>query len=304
MPKPRVPPVAAWFLLTATTACVLFFFSPLAVHAQTSASTAPQLAEATTPLRLEAVFTDEEGRFIEGVRAEDLRLYVNGVEQKVSSVEVEIKPVTYGLVVDNSGSLRSQMGAIAITAQGFIANNRTGDETFVVRFVTSDRINILQGITGDAIALRQSINKMYVEGGATALIDALYLSVEHLLKERPREANRRRALILISDGEDRQSHYKLEQLLKLLRSTGIQLFCIGFVAELDKEQGLIMKSKRDRAKTLLRRLAAETGGVAFFPEKVSQLQDSFAQVVKHLRATRFSSRPSLRFGPRTFTRLN
>lgn len=285
-------------------ACALSLTLSLPVPARTQESAASQ-SETTVPtLKLDAFITDDKGRFVGELKAEELRLFVNGTERKVASVELEEHPVVYGLVVDNSGSLTSLLGAVVITAQGFVANNRPGDETFVVRFVASDDIKLMQDFTSDADALQGGIAGMYIEGGQTALIDGLYFSAEHMLKNRPREEGRRRALILISDGENRKSKYKTEQLLELLRGSGIQVFCIGFVGKLENAQRLTSKSKRALAVGLLNRLADETGGLAFFPEKTDDLQAAFGEIVRHLRAqhvVRFAPDAGLR--PETVSKV-
>jgi len=276
-------------LLLAAAACALLLFGLFQSSAAQAPSAQPappaQPAQPAQPaaVRLDAVVTEEGGRFVEGLRTEDLRLYVNGVEQRVSGVEPVSLPVTYGLVVDNSGSLRTQFGAVLITARSFVEENRPGDETFVVRFVHRDAVAILQGVTADRAALIEALGRMRVEGGQTALVDALHVSAEHLLKERPADAGRRRALVLLSDGEDRASLRKLEDLLRLLRGTGVRLFCVGFVADLDRGEGFIRKSKRDKATDLLKRLAAETGGLALFPETVPELRAAFGELVRHIR---------------------
>ncbi|HZI20606.1 MAG TPA: VWA domain-containing protein [Pyrinomonadaceae bacterium] len=268
-------------ILFAAAVCALLIFGLVQSAAQESA---PAPAAQVAPVKLEALITDDKGRFVGEVKPEQVRLSVNGAEQKANAVELATKPVTYGLVVDNSGSLRTQFGAVLLTAQSFLAENRPGDRAFVLRFVHRDGVDLLQGVTDDAAALRGAVERMRVEPGQTALIDALYLSAEHLLKESPPDPGRRRAIVLLSDGEERESRRKLEELLKLLRGTGVQLFCVGFVSELSHEQGLINKSRRDRATDLLKRLAAETGGLAFFPEKFPELQAAFGELVRHLRA--------------------
>jgi len=88
------------------------------------------------------------------------------------------------------------------------------------------------------------LDSLYVEGGQTAIIDAVYLSAEHVseYKKGGDDDRRRRALIVITDGEDRNSFYKQEKLFSRLREEDVQIYVIGFVNELDKEGGLIRKS--------------------------------------------------------------
>lgn len=94
---------------------------------------------------------------------------------------------------------------------------------------------------------------------------------------------RRRALIVITDGEDRSSFYKQEQLFARLREEDVQIFVIGFVNELDKDAGLIRKSPRDKAVNLINKLASETGGRAFFPESISELPQIANEIIRDMR---------------------
>src|SRR5919205_2809504 len=132
----------------------------------------------------------------------------------------------------------------------------------------------MQDYTADKQSLNDALDDMFVEGGQTAVIDAVYLAAEHAgerKKNDPVEDKRRRALILVTDGEDRASFYKQEQLFESLREEDVQIFVIGFVNELVKERGFITKSKRQKAMDLLDRMAKETGGRAFYPNSLSEL---------------------------------
>jgi Ca-activated chloride channel family protein len=195
-------------------------------------------------------------------------------------------PITYGLVVDNSGSLRSQIGQVVEAGKTIVASNKPGDEAFVVRFIASDEIKILQDFTADKQALGDALDDMFIEGGQTAVIDAVYLAAEHAAERRrgdPVEDKRRRALILVTDGEDRNSFYKQEQLFEAMKEQDVQIFVIGFVNELEKERGFISKSKRQKAVDLLDRMAKETGGRTFYPTSLSELPGIAEQITKDLR---------------------
>jgi Ca-activated chloride channel family protein len=127
---------------------------------------------------------------------------------------------------------------------------------------------------------------MFIEGGQTAVIDAVYLAAEHAAERRkgdPVEDKRRRALILVTDGEDRNSFYKQEQLWEALKEQDVQIFVIGFVNELEKERGFISKSKRQKAVDLLDKMAKETGGRSFYPTSLSELPTIAEQITKDMR---------------------
>jgi len=181
--------------------------------------------------------------------------------------------------------LRSQLQSVIDAGKTIINANRSGDETFLVRFISSDKIETVQDFTASKELLLDGLDSFYVEGGQTAVIDAVYLSAEHVseYKKGDEGDRRRRALIVITDGEDRNSFYKQEQLFARLREEDVQIFVIGFVNELEKEAGLIRKSPREKAVNLIKKLASETGGRAFFPESISELPSIANEIIRDLR---------------------
>src|SRR5205085_10428839 len=149
----------------------------------------------------------------------------------------------YGLAIDTSGSLRSQLTQVLNAAKAIINSNKRGDETFLERFISSDKIETIQDFTASRDALLDGLDSMYVEGGQTAVIDGVYLAAEHVAeyKKGGDDDKRRRALIVVTDGEDRNSYYPESQLFQTLREEDVQIFVIGFVNELDADKGLIRK---------------------------------------------------------------
>lgn len=237
------------------------------------------------PARIEMTLTSGKGRAAPELKREDVRVYVNGVERPVVSFEKEARPVSYGLVVDNSGSLRSQIARVAAAAKSLVTQNGPDDEAFVLRFVSYDNIQILQRLTGDKAALNGAVDSMRIQGGQTALLDALYLAGEYLTKNASRDGapGRSLALVVVTDGEDRKSTHKAAEVLKLLKDGGVRVYCVGLTAELEEERGFIMKGKRDMAKDLLSKLAEETGGRVFYVEKDGQLEEAVGDVAGSIR---------------------
>jgi Ca-activated chloride channel family protein len=212
-------------------------------------------------------------------------VYEDGALQPIENFSREEVPISYGLAVDTSGSLRSQLQSAIDAGKTIINANKPGDETFLVRFISSDKIETVQDFTANKEMLLDGLDSFYVEGGQTAVIDAVYLSAEHVSGYRRGDEGdrRRRALIVITDGEDRNSFYKQEQLFARLREEDVQIFVIGFVNELDKEANLIRKSPRDKAVQLINKLATETGGRAFFPESIADLPGIANEIIRDLR---------------------
>ncbi len=228
---------------------------------------------------------DRNNRPIDNVRQSDFHVFEDGVVQPIESFTREEVPINYGLAIDTSGSLRSQLQAVIDAGKSIINSNRPGDETFLVRFISSDKIETVQDFTASKDLLMDGLDSLYVEGGQTAIIDAVYLTSEHIAayKKKDDSDRLRRALIVITDGEDRASFYSQDKLFARLREEDVQIYVIGFVRELDKEGSIIRKSPREKAVNLINRLATETGGRAFFPESLSELPQIANEIVRDLR---------------------
>ena len=228
---------------------------------------------------------DRNNKPIGNVAKGEFHIYEDGVAQTIESFTREEVPISYGLAVDTSASLRSQIQSVIDAGKTIVNSNKPGDETFLVRFISSDKIQTEQDFTANKDLLIDALDNLYVEGGQTAVIDAVYLSAEHVseYKKGDDTDRRRRALIVITDGEDRSSFYKQEQLFARLREEDVQIYVIGFVNELDKEAGFIRKSPREKAVGLINKLASETGGRAFFPESVSELPQIANEIVRDMR---------------------
>lgn len=228
---------------------------------------------------------DRNNKPIDNVQKADFHVFEDGVLQPIESFGREEVPISYGLAVDTSLSLRNQLQSVIDAAKTIITSNKRGDETFIERFISSDKINIEKEFTASKDELFDAIENLYLEGGQTAVIDGVYLAAEHVAEYRKGDDSdrRRRALIVITDGEDRHSFYTEVQLFQRLREEDVQIYIIGFVNELDKESGFIKKSPRDKAMNLINKLATDTGGRAFFPQSVSEVPEIASAIVRDLR---------------------
>jgi Ca-activated chloride channel family protein len=228
---------------------------------------------------------DRNNHPIDNIQENEIHVYEDTVEQPVVFFSREEVPISYGLAVDTSGSLRSQLQSVIDAGKSIVNTNKPGDETFLVRFISSDKIITEQDFTSNQELLIDALDGLYVEGGQTAVIDAVYLAAERLAEYKKGDDNdrRRRALIVVTDGEDRVSFYKQEQLFARLREQDVQIYVIGFVNELDKEGGFIRKSPRERSVNLINKMASETGGRAFFPQSLSELPQIANEIVRDLR---------------------
>jgi len=231
---------------------------------------------------------DRNNRPVDNVRQADFKIYEDGVLQPIFDFSKDEVPISYGLAVDTSGSLRSQLPTVIDAAKTIINSNKQGDETFLMGFISSDKIETLLDFSSKKDDLLDQVDNLYTEGGQSAVVDAVYLAAEHVAeyKKGTLDDRRRRALILVTDGEDRDSYYKADQLFARLREADVQIYIIGFVNELEdnKEGGIfIRKSAKDKAVSLITRLAKDTGGRAFFPQSIAELPEIANAIVRDLR---------------------
>ncbi|MDT7602420.1 MAG: Ca-activated chloride channel [Acidobacteriota bacterium] len=240
----------------------------------------------TNLVNLHVRVIDRNNRPINDVAKEEFRVFEDNVPQKVEFFSREEVPISYGMVVDNSGSMKPLLEKVIEATRILIDQNKPGDETFLMRFVDSDEIRMLQDFTASKDDLYDALDNMHTDGGQTAIIDAVYLAAEHTAGYKKGDAlndKRRRAMILVTDGEDRSSYYKMTQLFEYLRENDVQIYVIGFTSELDAEGGFIRKSQKDKATELINKLATETGGRAFFPTSLAELPTVAQEITKDMR---------------------
>jgi Ca-activated chloride channel family protein len=254
---------------------LLFAVSALAQEASQPVKVDSQTRE----VRLNMLVTDSSDRAITDLRQEDFRVLEDGKQQAITYFLREEMPVSYGLVVDASGSMRPLLGDILDAGKGVVSRNKPGDEAFILRFTGSDNIEIEQGFTSNRFALEEALDNIYVEGGLTATMDAIVRSMDFLKKyRRSGEGARRQAMVLISDGEDRGSRARNQDaLLNRLREEDIQFFIIA-LTRISALQG-----SRDKAMSFLTRVAEASGGRVFFPKSVSELPGIVDEITRDLR---------------------
>jgi Ca-activated chloride channel family protein len=240
----------------------------------------------TELVNLDVRVVDRNGRPINDLRQEDFKVFEENEPQKIEFFSKSEVPTNYTLVVDNSGSLRQQIEKVIDAGKILINSNKPQDETSIIRFIGRDKITIEQDFTANKADLIDALDNMYIDGGQTAVRDAVYLAAQRVAeyeKSNKIEDRKRRALVLVTDGEDRDSFYSETQLFELLRENSVQIYVIGFVGGLDSDAGFIRKSPKEKAKSFLEKLANETGGRAYFPTSISELPEIARSISSELR---------------------
>lgn len=246
-------------------------------HASVASNQSPQTKVAPAMVILHVRVTDPQDKPVRDVPQTSFQVTEDGIPQKIEFFTNEEVPLTYGLALDCSGSLRSQFPQVLQAAANIVNANKPEDETLVMSFISSDRIQMVQTLTSDKRLLFGALESLYIEGGQTAVIDAIYVGANYLAQQKAQPGKvRRKALILVTDGEDRASYYKQEQLFQLLGSTDTQMFIIGLTKDL---QG----KSRERAIVLLKQLATETGGRTYFPSSTAGIPFISNQIIDDIR---------------------
>ena len=221
---------------------------------------------------------DKSGHFVSGLKKEDFRIYEDGIAQTISLFSQEDVPVSLGIVIDTSGSMRNKIDNVNKAALAFIKASNPQDEVFLIGF--NDQVELLEDYTSDLEAIADALDNIIVSGG-TALYDAIHLAVAKAQKG----IKPKKAIILISDGEDRDSYYKLEEMVNKVQESDVQVYSVGFLNPIP-EKGLFgrwSKSVPEKAHDALQLISEDTGAKAFFPQRVSEIDKIVFEVAYELR---------------------
>jgi VWFA-related protein len=219
---------------------------------------------------LDVSVKDEKGGFVSGLKKENFKIYDNKVEQPITVFAAQDVPVTVGLVVDNSGSVRPKKGEIVTAALTFVGQSNPHDEIFVVNFNDTVRLGLPRNVpfTDDRKLLRDAL-LLNPAQGRTALFDALQLALEHLEKGRLSK----KTLVLISDGGDNSSGLKEDELMDMVDRSLATIYTVGIFNPGDK----------DKNPGFLKDLAKTSGGEAFIPENINHLVGICEKIARDIR---------------------
>jgi VWFA-related protein len=214
---------------------------------------------------LHATVVDDKNHIVTGLDRGDFTVYEDGQPQKVTSFRHEDIPVAVGIVIDNSGSMRDKRPAVNAAAINFVKSSNPQDKVFIVNF--NEDFFLDQDYTAAIPKLKDALERIEARGG-TALYDAVVASSDHLKKSGLLE---KKVLLVVTDGDDNASRESLEQAIRRLQEeNGPTVYTIGLLAE----------ERSKRAKRALREMAEETGGMAFFPQGLAEV-DAITQQIAH-----------------------
>lgn len=215
--------------------------------------------------------TDGKGRHISGLRPADFRILEENRLQDIKLFNGEDIPASVGLIIDNSGSMSNKRADVATAALAFASASNTQDEIFVVSFNERVYLGLPPSIrfTNDLDQIRSALLRS-APVGLTALYDAMAVGIEHL-KTGTRE---RKALVVLSDGGDNASVRRLDDVLQIARGSSATIYTIGIYDETDA----------DRNPVVLRKIAELSGGRAYFPNSVKDLEQVWRDIAGGIRS--------------------
>ena len=223
---------------------------------------------------LNATVLDSSGHLVQDLAKDNFQVFEDGQKQNIISFQHTDLPVSIALVIDNSGSMAKKRPAVNKSTLDLIQASNPHDEAFVVNF--SDEAFIDQEFTSDVNKLRDGLSHIESRGG-TALYDAVVASADKLAADAKRP---KQVLVLITDGEDNASTLNLEQTIRRVQQlSGPVIYSIGLLFGDEMSRAEVRHARR-----ALEMLSTETGGIAFFPKSVEQVDQIAAEVARDIRS--------------------
>lgn len=224
---------------------------------------------------LSVTVTDQQGRYVTDLDEASFTVFEDGVHQGVTFFSRREQPIALSLLLDSSASMEDHLPTLQQAASNFARRLKPNDIAQVVDF--DSRVEIRQPFSGNKDDLQAAIGQL-AAGGSTSLHNAIYIALKELRKVRAvsEEDVRRQALIVFSDGEDTSSLVSFEEVLDLAKRSETSIYAIA-LRDVDSQA----KGFRE-AEFVMRTLARETGGRAFFPDKIADLESVYSQIADEL----------------------
>ena len=232
---------------------------------------------ATDLVILDVSVIDQNNNPIFDLKKDDFQVFEDKVQQPIEDVSRAEVPVSLGLVIDTSGSMRAKLQTVSDSALDLVKQLKQDDEAFVAQFKAEPEL--LKEFTSDRVELEDAIGEMFTSGG-TSLLDALIATADYAHEK---GKNRRKALIVITDGLERNSSVKEKEVLDAIKENEVQIYLVGFIDEEDDTKSYFGKSPAKKARDLLTRLADDSGGRAFFPRDIAEIPGIATRIASDIR---------------------
>lgn len=232
----------------------------------------------TSLVILDVTVVDPSNRPAMDLTQDQFQVVEDKVQQKIEFFTREQVEISMVLAIDTSGSMRTMLDSVIKASTNLVKESRKGDEVAVIEF--KDEPALLEEFTSNINDVIDTLQGL-IASRQTAMLDALYLGADYASKE---GKNRRKAVVIVTDGIDKDSYYKFNEVVNHLRETDVQIYLIGFTSNLSKDGAWVFgRSDKEKAENLLKQLAEETGGKAFFPRELSEVHTIAQQISTDLR---------------------
>ena len=251
-------------------ACSLFFAQPAHPPAGQQPQEDPTFRSDTRLVILPISVSDKSGKLITDIPQKSFKVYENGAEQPIKIFKREDVPISLGIIIDNSGSMREKRQKVETASMDLVKASNPQDEVFIVNFNDDAWLDV--PFTSDIKKMEEGIAKIDSRGG-TAMRDAINLSMDYLRKEGKKQ---KKVVLVITDGNDNASSISLEKLVTRAQQEEVLIYSIGLLNEEERREARIAKRALDE-------LTRESGGVAFYPKALTEVDQITLQVAHEIR---------------------
>jgi Ca-activated chloride channel homolog len=219
---------------------------------------------------LNASVVDKSGKLVTNIPQSAFKVYENGVEQPIKIFRREDVPVSMGIVIDNSGSMRDKRAKVAAASLDLVKASNPQDEVFIVNF--NDDAFLDQSFTNDPRKLETALERIDSKGG-TAMRDAISMSIDYAKDKGKKD---KKVLLVVTDGNDNTSNETLEQLVRKAQQTEVLIYTIGLLNEEEPREAR-------KAKRALNALAKASGGLDYYPKDLAEVDKITPEVAHEIR---------------------
>jgi len=218
---------------------------------------------------------DKNNRLVTDLPESAFSVTENGVPQTIKEFRREDVPVSLGLIIDNSGSMREKLAKVAAAALDLVKASNKDDEVFIVNFNDDAYLDLPHGkdFTNDIAEMEEALSHIDSRGG-TAMRDAIRMSIDHVKQKGHHD---KKVLVVVTDGNDNSSVISLENLVKAAQQSEVLIYSVGLLSEEERREAV-------RAKRALEELATATGGETFFPKDLSEVDRYAEDVARDIRS--------------------
>jgi Ca-activated chloride channel homolog len=230
-----------------------------------------QFSAETRLVVLHASVVDKRGHLITNLKENQFKVLENGVQQPVKIFRHEDVPVSIGLLIDDSGSMRDKRARVEAAAVGLVRASNPQDEVFIVNF--NDEAYLDVPFTSDVKKMEQGLTRIDSRGG-TAMRDAINMSIEYLKGNAKKD---KKVLVVVTDGNDNASGASLENVVQRSVQSEVLVYAVGLLGDEQRHEA-------NKAKRALKELTTTTGGIAFFPKQVDEVNSLALQIARDIRS--------------------